>query len=51
MERRNAEHESILKVLEGKDAELAESLMQDHILAAGKEIVEFIAKQQAGGRS
>jgi len=47
MKRRNTEHERILKGLEGKDAEPAERLMREHILAAGKEIVEFIAKQQA----
>jgi DNA-binding GntR family transcriptional regulator len=51
MERRNAEHASILKALEAKDAERAERLMQDHIFAAGKEIVEFIAEQQLSGRS
>jgi len=51
VKRRNTEHEGVLKALENTDAELADSLMKDHILAAGKEIVEFIAEQQAGERS
>lgn len=51
MGRRNAEHESIVKALESRDAELAERMMRNHLLASWKETDEFIIEQQGGGRS
>ncbi len=44
MQRRNQEHESIVKALESRQAKLADRLMQNHIRIAGKEIIEFITK-------
>ena len=46
MRRRNGEHESILKALECKNAELAERKMQNHLVTAGKETAKFVAEQQ-----
>lgn len=46
MERRNAEHAAILAALEERNAELAERLWRDHILAGGEEIIKFLTQTQ-----
>jgi DNA-binding GntR family transcriptional regulator len=47
MDRRFVEHEAILAALEGGDAELAERLWRDHILAGGEEIIKYLEAEQA----
>ena len=46
MDRRFVEHEAILAALERSDAELAERLWRDHILAGGEEIIKYLEAAQ-----
>ena len=42
MDRRFREHQTILAALEKRDADLAERLWRDHILAGGEEIIKYL---------
>ena len=44
MDRVNTDHRAILAALKRRDADLAERLWGDHILAAGKEIIAFLER-------
>ncbi|HWU36113.1 MAG TPA: GntR family transcriptional regulator, partial [Candidatus Acidoferrum sp.] len=46
MDRRLMEHEAILAALKRSDAELAERLWRDHILAGGEEIIKYLEAAQ-----
>jgi DNA-binding GntR family transcriptional regulator len=47
MDRRFREHQAILAALEKGDADLAERLWRDHILAGGEEIIKYLEAAQA----
>ena len=47
MDRRLREHQAILAALEKGDADLAERLWRDHILAGGEEIIKYLEAAQA----
>lgn len=47
MDRRFREHQAILAALEKRDADLAERLWRDHILAGGEEIIKYLEAAQA----
>ena len=48
MARRNEEHEHILQAVASKQARLAERLMRSHVLAASKELVEYVRSESGG---
>ncbi len=48
MARRNTEHEEILRAVTSKQGRLAERLMRAHILAASKELVEYVRSESGG---
>jgi len=51
MDRRIKEHQAILAALERRDADLAERLWRDHILAGGEETIKLIEEVQVPTKS
>jgi DNA-binding GntR family transcriptional regulator len=51
MDRRLREHQAILVALERRDAELAERLWRDHILAGGEEILKYLEAAQVPAKT